>query len=161
MQITVKLSYWVPKSVGSTVDFRHFWSLEQCNNDCIWLARYHFLLVIYCILCLQLLWRCWFGGRKGIWPVKTEWWGAGVVICLERGAHWHMAQLMPLPLTVSCFSTIQIGFIFLVLAHPGTSGQRVIKRVCVCVCVCVRRQFKQDCWELQHRWLPSARACGQ
>ena len=33
---------------------------------------------------------------------KTEWWGAGVVICLERGADLHMAQLMPLPLTVSC-----------------------------------------------------------
>jgi len=30
---------------------------------------------------------------------KTEWWGAGVVICLERGADLHMAQLMPLPLT--------------------------------------------------------------
>ena len=37
---------------------------------------------------------------------KTEWWGAGVVICLERGADLHMAQLMPLPLTVFCFSKI-------------------------------------------------------
>ena len=35
---------------------------------------------------------------------KTEWWGAGVVVCLGRGADLHMAQLMPLPLTVSCFS---------------------------------------------------------
>jgi len=34
----------------------------------------------------------------------SEWWGAGVVICLERGADLHMAQLIPLPLTVSCFS---------------------------------------------------------
>jgi len=42
-------------------------------------------------------------------PVKTEWWGAGMVICLERDADLHMAQLMPLPLTVSCFSKIQIG----------------------------------------------------
>jgi len=42
------------------------------------------------------------GGRKGIWPVKTEWWGAGVVICLEQGADLHTAQQMPLPLTVSC-----------------------------------------------------------
>jgi len=39
------------------------------------------------------------GGRKGIWPVKKLWWLAGVVICLERGADLHMAQLMPLPLT--------------------------------------------------------------
>jgi len=41
---------------------------------------------------------------------KTEWWGAGVVICLERGADLYMAQLMPLPLTVSRSSKIQIGF---------------------------------------------------
>ena len=41
---------------------------------------------------------------------------------------------MPLPLTVSCFSKIQIGFTFLVSAHPGSPGQRAVKRVCVCVC---------------------------
>ena len=46
----------------------------------------------------SVLWRCWVGGRKGIWPVKTDWCGAGVVICLERGADLHTAQLMPLPL---------------------------------------------------------------
>ena len=46
---------------------------------------------------------------------KTAWWVAGVVICLERGAGLHIAQLMPLPLTVSFFSEIQIGFTFLVL----------------------------------------------
>ena len=68
---------------------------------------------------------------------KTEWWGAGMVICLEQGADLHMAQLKPLPLTVSCFSKIQIGFTFLVPAHPGSPGQRAVKRVCVCVCVCV------------------------
>jgi len=55
--------------------------------------------------------------EQGIWPVKTEWWGAGVVICLERGADLHMAQMMPLPLAVSCFSKIQIGFTFLVPAY--------------------------------------------
>jgi len=60
-----------------------------------------------------------------------------MVICLDRGADLHMAQLVPLPLTVSCFSRIHIGFTFLVPAHPGSAGQRVIKRVCVYVCVCV------------------------
>ena len=55
-----------------------------------------------------------------------------MVICLERGADLHMVQLMPLPLTVSCFSKIQIGFTFQVLADPGSPGQRAIKRVCVC-----------------------------
>ena len=61
-----------------------------------------------------------------------------MVICLERGADLHMAQLMPLPLTVSCFSKIQIGFTFLVPAHPGRPGQRAIKRGCVCVCATVQ-----------------------
>jgi len=47
-----------------------------------------------------------------------------------------MAQLMPLPLTVSCFSKIQIGFTFLVPTYPGSPRQGVVKRVCECVCVC-------------------------
>ena len=68
---------------------------------------------------------------------KTEWWGAGVVICLERSADLHMAQLMPLPLTVSCFSKIQICFTFLVPSHPGSPGKKAVKRVvCVCCCCC-------------------------
>jgi len=46
-----------------------------------------------------------------------------------------MSQLMSL--TVSCFSKIQIGFTFVVLAHPGSPGKRAVKRVCVCECVCV------------------------
>ena len=47
--------------------------------------------------------------------------------------HLHMAQLMPLPLTVSCFTEIHIGFTFLVPAHPGSPGQRAVKRARVCV----------------------------
>jgi len=50
---------------------------------------------------------------------KTEWWVAGMVICLERGADLHMAQLMPLPLTVSCFSKIKIGFCLSGTGLPG------------------------------------------
>jgi len=70
---------------------------------------------------------------------KTEWWGAGVVICLEQGAELHIAQLIPLPLIVSCFSKIQIGFTFLVPAHPG-SPRKGLLNGCVCVraCVCAR-----------------------
>ena len=55
-----------------------------------------------------------------------------MVICLECDADLHMAQLMPLPLVVSCFSKIQIGLTFLVPAHPGSPGKRAIKWVCVC-----------------------------
>jgi len=50
-----------------------------------------------------------------------------VVICLERGADLHIAQPMPLPLTVSCSSKIQIGFTFLVPAHLGGRGKRAVK----------------------------------
>ena len=81
----------------------------------------------------SVLWRCWLGGRKGIRPVKNWVVGAGMVICLERGADLHMFQLMPLPLTVSCFSKIQIGLAFLVPAHLGSPGKMAVKRVCVCV----------------------------
>ena len=65
-----------------------------------------------------------------------------MVICLERGADLHMAQLMPLPLAVPCFSKIQIGFTFLVPAHPGSPGKRAVKRVCVCVCVKIVKSRK-------------------
>ena len=61
-----------------------------------------------------------------------------MVICLERGADLHMAQLMPLPLTISCFSKIQISFTFLVPAHLGRPLNG-----CVCVCgVCSMPQIK-------------------
>ena len=99
-----------------------------------------------------MLWCCWLGGRKGIRPVQQEWWGAGVVVCLERGAD---LQLMPLPLTVSCFSEIQTGFTFLVPAHTGNPGQRAVKRVCVCVCG-ITLQLQSDVLSLfmnDYEWL--------
>ena len=74
----------------------------------------------------SVLWRCWLSGRKGIR------WVAGVVVCLERDADLHMGQRMPLPLNVSCFSKIQIGFTILVPAHLGSPRQRA---VCVVVSV--------------------------
>ena len=47
--------------------------------------------------CVCVPWHCWLGVRKSIQPVKIEWWGVGVVICLERGADClHMVQLIPL-----------------------------------------------------------------
>jgi len=77
-------------------------------------------------------------------PVKTEWWGAGVVICLQRGADLHMAQLVPLPLTVSCFSKIQIAFL---------SGTVKCVRVCVCVVpgqprrrTCMKGYMRLEIW---------------
>jgi len=80
------------------------------------------------------------GWQEGHRPVKTEWLGAGVVICLGQGVDVHMAQLMTLPLTISCFSKIHIGFTFLAPAHPGNPGQDPESRKTV-VCVCVTASF--------------------
>jgi len=49
-----------------------------------------------------------------------------MVICLERCADLHMAQLMPLPLTVSCLNKILIGFTSLAPADPGSPGKRAV-----------------------------------
>ena len=96
------------------------------------------IITIYYIQCFvpSVLRRCWLGGRKDIGPVTTEWWGADIIICLGRGADLHMAQLMPLPLNVSCFSEIQIGFTFpfcyrLTRVVPDKGPLNG----CVCVCV--------------------------
>jgi len=82
---------------------------------------------------LQLQLQCfdavgWAAGRAS--GLKKRW-GAGMDICLQRGADLHMFQLMPLPLTVSCFSKIQIRFTFLVPAHLGSPRKRAIKWVCM------------------------------
>ena len=53
-----------------------------------------------------------------------------MAVCLERSADLHMAQLMPLPLTVSCFSEIQIDFYRAVLCIRGTSHGPVSVSVC-------------------------------
>jgi len=84
--------------------------------------------------CLQCFDAVGWVAEKGTRSVKKlEWWGAGTVICLEQGADLHMAQLMPLLLTVSCLSKIQIGFTFLVPAHPGSPGKGPLNgSVCVC-----------------------------
>jgi len=90
-------------------------SSQTCHNDIVIISN----IEAFPLNALTLL----VGSQEGH-PArtKTEWWDAGVVICLERGADLHMAQLMPLPLTVSCFSKIQIGFTVLVPAHLGSPG---------------------------------------
>jgi len=102
-----------------------------CNSHCGFCLSC-LLWISFPVVWPSVLWRCWLGGRKGIRPVKNLRCGAGVVICLERGADLHMARLIPLPLTVSCFSKIQIGFTFLIPAVLGSPGQMAVKWVCVC-----------------------------
>ena len=68
------------------------------------------------------------GRQEGHPACKTEQLVAGMVVCLEQCADLHMAQRMPLPLTVSCFSRIQIGFTFLVPADTGSPWKKAVKR---------------------------------
>ena len=62
----------------------------------------------------SVLWRCLLGSRKGIRRVKNWvvrcWRG-----CLGWGADLHIAQQMPLPLTISCSSKSRLVLTFLVL----------------------------------------------
>ena len=105
------------------------------------LLMMYFMPSVLCALTLLV-------GRQEGHPAwkKLEWSGAGMVICLERAADLHMAQLMPLPLTISCFSKIQIGFTFLVPAHPGSPGKRAVKWGCVCVMYFNVMQFSVQKW---------------
>jgi len=81
-----------------------------------------------CLQCFDAV-----GRQEGHPACKNQWWGAGMVVCLERGADLHMAQLMSLPLAVSCFIEIQTGFTFLVPVHLGSPEKRAVKRICYVV----------------------------
>jgi len=70
------------------------------------------LLEMSCIASFpSVLWHCWLGSRKGIWPVKIEWWDASMVMCLGQGADVHITQLMPLPLSISCSSKSRMVYL--------------------------------------------------
>jgi len=74
-----------------------------------WIGLWTLFLGYSVCLCLQCF-DAIVGQQEGHSACKTTgWWDAGMVICLERGADLHMALLIPLPLTVSCFNEIQIG----------------------------------------------------
>ena len=109
---------------------------DICNRGivCILYFILHVIVEIFAFSALTLL----VGQQEGHSACKKqEWWGAGVVVSLEQGVDLHVAQLMPLPLIVSCSTKIQIGFTFLVSAHLGSPRKRAVKRVCVRACVCV------------------------
>jgi len=76
--------------------WQHFpWQLLERAIKRVRYCR-HFLVMLLFRVMPSVLWRCWLGIRKSIQPVNIEWWGVGVVICLERGAEClHIVQLMP------------------------------------------------------------------
>jgi len=144
------------RSLSLTLDlrkFRHIMSITLSTNlidsRACW-PHLRRLMLRGCTCCSSLLvlrpWLLWLvdfclqwidavGWAARRHPACKNW----VVGCwrgyLSGGADLHMAQLMPLPLTVSCFSKIQIGFTFPVPAHPGRPGQRAVKLVYVCMYV--------------------------
>ena len=122
-----------------------FQTTNEDNFSCaltsvkIFLQRVKFGFIAFSALMLLVL------RQKGHLVCKNWWLGAGVVICLGWGAV--MAQLMPLPLTVSCFSKMRIAFSFLVPAYTSNPRQSPEGRKtcvwCVCVCLCVMFGFLQ------------------
>jgi len=111
----------IPQNVQKAL--KNFIEILNVDVSLVWI--FLFLSVAFSALTLLL-------ERQEVYPAckKTEWSGTGVVICLET-------CIWPSWCHCHCFSKIQIGFTFLVLAHPGIPGQRAVKRVCVCVCVIV------------------------
>ena len=101
---------------------RYFWKIRTLI----------FLLYFNLFTCLQCSDAVGWAAERAPGLYKTKWWGAGMVICLEQEADLHMAQLMPMPLTVSCFSKIQMVLPFwyqLTWVVPD----KAIKRACTYV----------------------------
>ena len=113
-----------------------------------------FLYFVIYIRCLLVLWCCWLGGRKGIRPVKKL--SGGVVICLEQGADLHMAQLMPLPLTVSVKSRLVLPFWYwLTWVVPDKGPLNMSVHVCCYSCQRCSyylQMYGAVSWSLVTRW---------
>ena len=114
---------------GVIIRYRRLGRVSHTTGHCTWSSTDGFSK--FSSLRLSSALTLLVGWQEGHPAFKNWVPGAGVVVCLDQGADLHMAQLMPLPLIVSCFSKIQIGFTFLVPAHPGSPGKRAAKRVCV------------------------------
>ena len=87
----------------------------------------------------SVLWRCWLGGRKGIWPVKNRMvgcWRGYLSGATSKLAYSPAAQMMPLPLTVSCFSKLKSKLVLpfwyrLTWVVPEKGPLKTRARVCV------------------------------
>jgi len=109
----------------------HWLTNILADSNVLYCKKHLYSVLIYTYLRLQCFDAVgWAAGRASLACKKLSG-GVLVWLSLEHSADLHMAQLMPL--TVSCFSEIHIGFAFLVQAHPGSPGQRAVKRLCVCV----------------------------
>ena len=97
----------------------------------------------------RINWWWWLGGRKGIWPVKKERWGAGwseVQTCIwPSWCHCHSLSL------ASVKSTLVLPFWYRLTCHLDSPGKRAVKRVCVCVepCMMTSQQDATCSWNLE------------
>ena len=108
------------------------------------------VFIVMCLFCVNIysvLWRCWLGGRKGIRPVKN--WVVGCWHGYLSGAKCRFAYDPADATTTHCL-LLQIGFTFLVPAHPGSPGQRAVKRVCVCLFYVYNYFTEFHCTECSH-----------
>jgi len=118
----------------------------------LFFSLYKFYSPTY-LLVPSVLWRPWLGDRKYIRPVKMEWWIAGMIICLRQGADLHMDQLIPLPLTVCCFSKSRLVSAFwyrltwVVLDKWLLTGVVVLLRELLNSVIHTTREFKV--WKLK------------
>jgi len=116
--------------------------LKPCPKNKIF-SRHHylclnsldFLLSFFLVpwgtsICRQCFDAVWWALKRASGLQRTEQWGAGVVICLKRGANYADAA----DATATCFSKVQLGFIFVVPGNWDSSGHRAVKWVLLLLC---------------------------
>ena len=130
----------------STEYFAHIFNIYTIYRPIKYPSCTHFYIQWICLL-VQLpsvLWCCSLGGRKGIRPVKTEWWGTGVVIYLEWGANdLYMVQLMPLP-PPSSFAPVKSRMVYL----SGAGLPRLLEKRPLNGCICLLVQLNATEWQM-------------
>ena len=141
MAFLIMLDWCLPCQVVHLVAIRNDNTLWLFANNSLQDGLFHVTCVIlFSALCAFSALTLLVGWQEGH-PACKKNWAVGCWHGYLSGARCRLAygpaDMMPLPLTVSCFSEIQIGFIFLVQARLGSPGKRAIKWVCVCVCTCV------------------------
>jgi len=120
------------------------WLQQNIRRNSYFIAICEFCVSVFCHTAFSAL-TLLVGRQEGHPACKKQWWGAGVVVCLERSADLHLAQLMPLPLTVSCFTKIQCGFTW-VVPEKGPLNE--------CMWVCYSKKVCFTCHlniAIQHR----------
>jgi len=134
----VMVSEWIPSRLIALLFHRlHTWQRAAAmleRQPLLWV-----LIALSSTFLPSVLSHCWFSVRKSIHPVKIEWWGVFVVVCLAQGPDClHMVQLMPLhSKTLSSLASfkswldlpIQTVFIFLVPVYSHCPGEETVKRV--------------------------------